>query len=104
MVLFLGIIVGIQIASNNLVQMTGDERFSTSSLIASKQDETEVGGYQEAETKLTSHDLHAKQQKLEEIETFNFFSQLGIQLSEILNKLFSLLFDKVSSAIEMALS
>ncbi|UTW69951.1 DUF3679 domain-containing protein [Anaerobacillus sp. HL2] len=35
-VLFLGVLVGIQIASNNMVKMTGDSSYSTASLINNK--------------------------------------------------------------------
>ncbi|WNF37702.1 DUF3679 domain-containing protein [Bacillaceae bacterium IKA-2] len=105
-VLFLGVLVGIQIASNNLVNMTNDSSYSTSKLV-----EPSIGvelksvniDNLESNSKLTSHDLKGKQEKLEQIETFNLFSQVGMKLSDALDKLFSGLFEKLTSTIGNAL-
>lgn len=106
-VLFFGVLVGIQIASNNLVNMTNDSSYSTANLVKpslgvefkSVNKET-----LENPEKLTSHDLEGKQEKLEQIETFNLFSQVGMKLSDVLNMLFSSLLAKLTTTIGNALT
>ncbi len=101
-VLFLGILVGIQMASNNIVKMTGDERYSTATII--KPNEVASTEVVEEIEKLTSHDLEEKQEKLEQIETFNLFSQMGDKLSDALNKLFSNLLSKITNTVANVLT
>lgn len=88
-------------SSNNLVEMTGNEDYSIATLF---NDEEVASNERDTSNYLTSHDLDAKQEKLEQIETFNLFSQLGLQLSELLNKVFSSILDKITGLVESALS
>jgi hypothetical protein len=101
-VLFLGVLIGIQVASNSMVKMTGDSQFSTVNM--TKSDETVVAQSVSTDTdndpkQLTSHDLAGKQAKLEQIETFNLFSQMGAKLSDGLSIVFSKLLSKITSTI-----
>lgn len=101
-VLFFGVLVGIQIASNNLVNMTNDSSYSTANLVEpSRGVELKSMNKESTENteKLTSHDLKGKQEKLEQIETFNLFSQVGMKFSDALDKLFSSLLTKLTTAI-----
>lgn len=105
-VLFLGVLIGIQVASNSMVKMTGESQYSTANL--AKTEETVQG--QSVYTKLpeekelTSHDLEGKQAKLEQIETFNLFSQMGAKLSDGLNIVFSKMLSKITTTIANALT
>lgn len=95
-VLFSGVLIGIQVASNNMVNMTGDESFSTAQLTKSEENVyTEII----QENKISSHDLEAKQKKLEQIESFNLFSQMGVMLSEVLDQLFSNILSKITNTV-----
>lgn len=102
-VLFLGVLLGIQIASNNMVKMTGDSSYSTANVIK-KEKSIYAGEIEQIEEKLTSHDLEKKQQKLEKIETFNLFSQIGMKLSDLLNKVFSNLLTQLTASLGKVLS
>ncbi|OIJ22114.1 hypothetical protein BKP45_05420 [Anaerobacillus alkalidiazotrophicus] len=99
-VLFGGVLVGIQIASNNMIQMTGDSKYSTTNIIKKSDSNETPTVYTDLTTeKVTSHDLESKQEKLEQIQTFNLFSQMGVRLSDILNKLFSSILSQLTAAI-----
>lgn len=105
-VLFLGVLIGIQIASNNIAQMTGDSRYSLSNMLQQEGKTNVAHTNQENDDKeqLTSHNLEEKQKKLEQIETFNLFSQMGSKLSEALNKIFSNLLSKITATIGSVLT
>ncbi|MCT8139663.1 DUF3679 domain-containing protein [Anaerobacillus sp. CMMVII] len=99
-ILFLGVLIGIQVASNSMVKMTGDSQFALTKPVEkievqSVHTETVTSNPRE----LTSHDLKGKQAKLEQIETFNLFSQMGAKLSDGLNVVFSNLLSKLTSTI-----
>jgi hypothetical protein len=95
-VLFFGVILGIQLASNNIVEMTGDSSYSTEKLIKI---DAPVYTPKTIDKELTSHDLETKQQKLEQIESFNLFSQMGVKLSELLNLVFSNVLGKMTTTL-----
>ncbi len=101
-VLFLGILVGIQMASNNIVKMTGDESYSTATII--KNNDVETSEVINEDDKITSHDLQEKQQQLEQIETFNLFSQMGVKLSDALDHLFSNILTKITNSVASVLT
>lgn len=100
-VLFLGVLIGIQVASNSMVKMTGDNHFSTANLVKLDENTKDQSVSSEAteELTLTSHDLEGKQARLEQIETFNLFSQMGAKLSDGLNLVFSKLLSKITTSI-----
>lgn len=106
-ILFFGVLVGIQIASNNLVNMTNDSSYSTANLVEPSQGvELKSVNKENPEiyNDLTSHDLKGKQEKLEQIETFNLFSQVGMKLSDALDKVFSSLLTKLTTTIGNAMT
>ncbi len=100
-VLFLGVLIGIQVASNSMVKMTGDQHYSTETVVKKDQgvQAHSVSSAKETTEELTSHDLEGKQAKLEKIETFNLFSQVGALLSDGLNVVFSKLLTKITATI-----
>ena len=99
-ILFLGVLIGIQVASNSLVKMTGDQHYSTET-ITKKVDGIKAQSVspEANENKITSHDLEKKQEKLEKIETFNLFSQMGAKLSDGLAFVFSKMISKITTTI-----
>ncbi|OIJ16315.1 hypothetical protein BKP35_04085 [Anaerobacillus arseniciselenatis] len=101
-ILFLGILVGIQMASNNIVKMTGDESYSTATII--KNNDVTTSEVINEDDKITSHDLQEKQQQLEQIETFNLFSQMGVKLSDALDHLFSNILTKITNSVASVLT
>ncbi len=101
-VLFSGVLIGIQVASNSMVKMTGDNQYSTAniSFLTETSNGASILPVETKETeKITSHDLESKQAKLEEIESFNLFSQIGVSLSDGLNVLFSKMLAKITVTI-----
>lgn len=101
-VLFLGVLIGIQVASNSMVKMTGDSQYSTVNIVPNEISFQGQSVYTEASKdneELTSHDLESKQAKLEQIETFNLFSQMGAKLSDGLNIVFSKMLSKITTTI-----
>ncbi|MCD8501263.1 MAG: YqxA family protein [Bacillaceae bacterium] len=102
-ILLLGVIVGVQLASKNLVEMTGNRDFSTITLNSYEEFKVEA---QSTDTinHLTSHDLDGKKEKIKRIEGFNLFSHLGIQLSNLLNKIFSTILDKIMGIMQSVLN
>jgi hypothetical protein len=105
-VLFLGVLIGIQVASNSMVKMTGESKYSTANIVKTEETVQGQAVYTkvEEEKELTSHDLEGKQAKLEQIETFNLFSQMGAKLSEGLNIVFSKMLTKITTTIGNALT
>ncbi|RXI99386.1 DUF3679 domain-containing protein [Anaerobacillus alkaliphilus] len=100
-VLFLGVLIGIQVASNSMVNMTGDQHYSTKNVVTTERSiQAQTVSFEtESNNQLTSHDLEGKQAKLEKIETFNLFSQVGAKLSDGLNIVFSKLLSKITVTI-----
>jgi hypothetical protein len=101
-VLFFGVLLGMQEANNGLKKMRGENAsFPNALTLSSENQEAEVLGQT-----ITADDLKEKQQKLEEIEAFNFFSTLGQKLSEVLAALLKItiqfttaLFEKIFQVI-----
>lgn len=91
------ILVGMQLANNGIREMKGydDPEFKGAFHISEGQEgELEAALLGE---KVTSHDIRVKQEKLEELEAFNFFSSLGSKLAETTANLFQKLIDVLSS-------
>ena len=89
LVLFLGVLIGMQTANDGIKKMKGYEDPSLSSAFEvnqSNQGELEAAILGE---KVTSHDIEKKKEKLEEMKAFNFFSSVGKQLGEAISNLFS---------------
>lgn len=91
--LFVGVIIGMQQANEGMLKMKGYRDTELESVV---QIENEQNGEVEASVlgnTVTSQDLQKKQEQLERIEAFNFFSELGKQLSNFVSHI-------VSTAIE----
>lgn len=89
LVLFLGVLIGMQTANDGIKKMKGYDDPTLSSAFEvnqSKQGELEAAILGE---KVTSHDIEKKKEKLEEIKAFNFFSSVGKQLGKAISNLFS---------------
>jgi Protein of unknown function (DUF3679) len=83
--LLFGILIGMQQANQGMIKMKG---YNDPELQSAFQVEKEHSGNVEASilgNKVTSQDLQEKQQKLEQIEAFNFFSQIGKQFATIIS-------------------
>lgn len=93
LVLFLGVLIGMQTANDGIKKMKGYDDPTLSSAFDVNQ--TNQGELEAAilGEKLTSHDIEKKKEKLEEIKAFNFFSSLGKQLGEAISNLFNRLID-----------
>ena len=77
LVLFLGVLIGMQQANDGMKKMKGYEDPAFNSAFHINQSEQ---GEMEADIlgeKVTSHDIETKKEKLEEMKAFNFFSSLG---------------------------
>ncbi|MDF9760504.1 hypothetical protein OKW24_002277 [Peribacillus simplex] len=82
LVLFLGVLIGMQQANDGMKKMKGYEDPSLNSAFIINQSDK---GEMEADIlgqKVTSHDLETKKEKLEEMKAFNFFSSIGKALGD----------------------
>ncbi len=96
-ILLIGVLFGMQQANEGIRDMKGydDPKFSGAFRITEDQSgEIEAALLGE---KVTSHDIRIKQDKLEELEAFNFFSKLGSKFSESVSTLFQRLLDLLSA-------
>jgi hypothetical protein len=84
-VLFFGVLIGMQQANEGMIKMKG---YNDSELQGAFQVENKQTGDVQASilgNKITSQDLKGKQEKLEQIEAFNIFSQIGKQIATIVS-------------------
>lgn len=84
-ILLFGILIGMQQANQGMIKMKG---YNDPDLQSAFQVEKEHTGNVEASilgNKVTSQDLQKKQEQLEQIEAFNFFSQIGKQFASIIS-------------------
>jgi hypothetical protein len=93
-----GVLIGMQMANEGIREMKGydDPEFSGAFHFtegASGELEAALLG-----ERVTSHDIRVKQEKLEQMEAFNFFSSLGSELAEGISSLFQKLIDIISAA------
>lgn len=89
LVLFLGVLIGMQTANDGIKKMKGYDDPTLSSAFEvnhSKQGELEAAILGE---KVTSHDLEKKKEKLKEMKAFNFFSSIGKKLGDAISNLFN---------------
>ena len=83
-ILFFGVLVGMQYANEGMVKMRGysdpsfEEPLSIQESGPGKVEATFLGN------DLTTHDLEAKQKQLEEVKSFNLFSQIGKSLAQFI--------------------
>lgn len=95
LVLFLGVLVGMQQANEGMKKMKGYEDPSLNSAFTISQ--TEEGGTEAniMGEKVTSHDLEKKKERLEEMKAFNFFSSIGKSLGETISSAFNALINMI---------
>ena len=93
LVLFLGVLIGMQTANDGIKKMKGYDDPTLSS--AFEVNQTNQGELEAAilGEKVTSHDIEKKKEKLEEIKAFNFFSSMGKKLGETISNVFNRLID-----------
>ncbi|MGE7601159.1 YqxA family protein [Peribacillus sp. NPDC097675] len=95
LVLFLGVLIGMQQANDGMKKMKGYEDPALNSAFTINQSEQ---GEVEADIlgqKVTSHDIETKKEKLEEMKAYNFFSSLGKSLGEMVSGAFNALFNMI---------
>lgn len=99
LVLFFGILLGMQYANQGMKKMKGYDDPALNSAFTVK--ESNQGEMEAAflGQRVTSHDLEKKKQKLEEMKAFNFFSSIGKKLSETVSAIFNALIQKLASLL-----
>jgi len=98
-VLLLGVLIGMQQANQGMKKMRG---YDDPSLQSAFQISDNTTGEVEASVlgrKVTSHDIDEKQKQLEEVEAFNFFSNIGKKFGEGVSVLFEKLLIIMSDGI-----
>lgn len=95
LILFLGVLIGMQTANDGMKKMKGYDDPSLTSAF-------KVNGFHQGELeaaflgkKITSHDLEKKKEKLEKMKAFNFFSSIGKKLGETINRIFTSLLNQL---------
>ncbi|MEM5015734.1 YqxA family protein [Metabacillus indicus] len=96
-VLLFGVLFGMQQANHGLVKMKGYEDPKLSSAFEVKND---ASGELEASVLGNTHNLEEKQQKLEDMEAFNFFSQLGKTFASFASAVITGLISFLASMVE----
>ncbi|KAA0549350.1 DUF3679 domain-containing protein [Bacillus sp. BGMRC 2118] len=87
------ILSGMQMANNGIREMKGyDDPEFQGAFHISEGHEGELEAALLGE-RVTSHDIRVKQEKLEQLEAFNFFSSLGSKFADITASLFQKLMD-----------
>ncbi|PLT30948.1 YqxA family protein [Peribacillus deserti] len=96
MVLFFGVLLGMQHANQSMKKMKGFDdpalysAFSVNETAQGQKEASILGG------KVTSHDLQEKKQQLEDMKAYNFFSQTGKKVSQGIASGFSTLMNKIA--------
>jgi hypothetical protein len=92
-ILFIGVIIGFQEANHGLKEMKGFDDGTFSSVI-SVQEAEDYGEYEATilGEKVTSHDLEEKKKALEELNTYNLFTDIAKTFTDFLQKMISSLF------------
>lgn len=78
--MFISVLAGMQIANESMTQMRGKEQ--SQSLPAAN----ENSGMASSDGDITSHNLKAKKQKLEEMNALNLFSAMGKKMADGVSK------------------
>jgi hypothetical protein len=96
---FIGILVGMQQANKGMLEMKGyeDETFTTPVYWQEREDGKVEAAFLGNE--VTQFDLEEKRKKLEETETYNFFSSIGKAFAEMVTAIFQTLIQWISSLI-----
>ena len=92
LVLFFGVLLGMQTANDGIKKMKGYDESTLSSAFEVNQSQGELEASILGE-QVTSHDVEKKKEQLEEMKAFNFFSAIGKKLSEAISMICSRLLD-----------
>jgi hypothetical protein len=82
--MFVSVLFGMQIANNGIKDMRGfeDPNFQGAFTINEQEENVQVSVLGQ---NVDSHDLNKKREQLEEMEAYNFFSDLGKTLASMVN-------------------
>lgn len=86
-VLFFGVLMGMQYANEGLVKMKGYSDPNFDEPVSVEQTATGEVEAQFLGNELSTHDLEAKQQRLEEVKSYNIFSSIGKALAQFITGL-----------------
>jgi hypothetical protein len=93
LVLFLGVLIGMQTANDGIKKMKGyDDPALASAFEVNQSDQGEMEASVLGE-KVTSHDLEQKKERLEEMKAYNVFSTIGKKLGEALTSFVNSIID-----------
>ncbi|MCL6571588.1 MAG: YqxA family protein [Bacillus sp. (in: Bacteria)] len=79
--MFISVLIGMQLANDGILKMKGSDDASFQSAVSFNESDKDVLGTFLG-NEISSHDLKAKQKKLEEMSAYNFFSSMGKKMSE----------------------
>ena len=81
LVLFLGVLIGMQQANDGMKKMKGYEDPNFHQAVSLKETDNHINA-SILGNNISSHDIEAKKKKLEEISAYNLFSTMGKKMSE----------------------
>jgi cellobiose phosphorylase len=98
--LFFGVLLGMQQANVGLLQMKGysDEQFQGVFTFG------DDNASEQASSLGDSHNLKEKQEKLESMRAFNFFSSLGAKIAETASSTFQMMIHSLFDIVDKLLS
>jgi Protein of unknown function (DUF3679) len=98
-VLFIGVLIGMQYASEGIIEMKGHEGHSLSSAVQLSQDEE--GEYEASVlgNEIQEETIIEKKEKLEKMKAFNFFSSIGKSLAGFVSDLTNSIIEFVASLV-----
>lgn len=99
LVLFFGVLLGMQSANNGLQKMKGYQDPSLRGAFEMKENRKKELEASILGNTITSQDLEGKQKKLEQMKTFNPLSETGRKLSSLIENSLNKAADSISSVI-----
>ena len=94
--MFVSVLFGMQIANNGIKDMRGfeDPNFQGAFTINEQEENVQVSVLGQ---NMDSHDLNKKREQLEEMEAYNFFSDLGKILANMVNGIVDMVINLITS-------
>lgn len=94
--MFVSVLFGMQIANNGIKDMRGfeDPNFQGAFIINEQEENVQVSVLGQ---NMDSHDLNKKREQLEEMEAYNFFSDLGKTLANMVNGIADMVLNLISN-------
>jgi hypothetical protein len=95
--MFVSVLFGMQIANNGIVNMKGfdDPNFEGAFTINEQEENVQVSVLG---NNVDSHDINKKREQLEEMEAYNFFSDLGKTLADIVTGIVDITIDLIRNS------